>query len=129
MNNLISQQLNAVNNFDGSAPIGDVEQDGNRAKHYNLTAGGLFDFESNQIVRGTRIILELGDATDWSLLINTTDGSGTDWFSVIYERADFSDNTISIHGPELFYLDKGETLLLNTTGASVALFASITVSR
>lgn len=129
MNNLISQQLNAGNNFDGSAPSGDVEQDGDRAKYHNLTAGGLFDFEFKQSVKGLRILLELGDASDWSLELRTTDGDGNTYDSVLYERADFTSNSVIIHEPNLFHLDRGETLRLTTSGASSSMFASISVSR
>lgn len=130
MKTLISQQLNAGNNFSGAAPDGGSKtEEGSRIEHYDLTAGGEFDFGYNVPLKGLRILLDLGDATDWTLEIRSKDGSGTTHDFVVYEFADFGTNKVNIHGQAVLQLDKGETLRLTTTGASSSLFASVMVSR
>jgi len=119
----------AGNQFSDAAPSGgtDVEK-GKRVDHKEITAGGRFDFDSLTPVHGERILLDVGDATDWSLKLKVVDLNGNAKLFSLYEKGDFSANSVVITGESLFMLKPNDQLVLSTTGSTTEMFAEVTVS-
>ena len=111
------------------SPPENVEELGNRKVHYDLTVGGKFFFDRNEIVVGRKILLNLAEATSWTVELHSVDIRGNTTVHVLYDDTDFTDTDVAIFGENLFILGPDDFIAINSVGATSSISAQISVSR
>lgn len=120
---IIQQRISAGGNFDGTSPPGTPIVDKDIKRFPAAATGGLFDFEITGPHTIMGIELHLGDQTSWTLHKKDSDGEEL----LIWSGTTEDDFVTLAEDRTLMY--EGETLLLRTVGATVALKCRIAVER
>lgn len=122
----IRHLIAATFDFNGVSPAnpGEIDLEKELTTHAESGGGGRFSFDVRRRHRLRRVLLDVTTASTWTLSLLSR-GVSVELFS----NATNPGNTVLISGEELALLDRGDELVLVTTGATDALSAEVTVEE
>lgn len=117
----LQQQINALHQFDGTAPTGAMSISHGIEQWAAQNAGGLFDFTQTRPIPLRGIFVKFGGQASWSLSLKDALGNLYTILTGTNEVSYYKD----LSG---LWLMEGDQLALVTAGATTAMLARITAA-
>jgi hypothetical protein len=119
-------ELPAGKNFNGKKPnVSPSVDESKELETYASDANaGLFTFDEKVRSRLRRVVLNIADATTWSLSIRSRSVSVE-----LYNETSNPGSTVYVSGEELAMIDRGDELILVSDGATQAMSAEVTIEE